>query len=127
MTTNSEGEAKRMVEKIQLTKKDRLVVAWRSAFIQSSWNYRRIQNGGWALLMIPAIKKLYKTKEERSAALKCHLEFFNTRPYIISSILGVTLALGKEHTDGILVDDVMIQGVKVGMMGPLTDVDDPVF
>lgn len=67
-----------MAEKIQLTKKDRLAVAWRSTFIQGSWNYERMQNGGWAFSMIPAIKKLYKTKEERSAALKRHLEFFNT-------------------------------------------------
>lgn len=27
-----------MAEKIQLTKKDRLAVAWRSTFIQGSWN-----------------------------------------------------------------------------------------
>ena len=60
-------------EKIKLSKKDRLAVAWRSTFIQGSWNYERMQNGGWAFSMIPAIKKLYKTKEERSAALKLSL------------------------------------------------------
>ncbi|NGS82716.1 PTS mannose family transporter subunit IID, partial [Staphylococcus aureus] len=62
-------------EKIKLSKKDRLAVAWRSTFIQGSWNYERMQNGGWAFSMISAIKKLYKTKEERSAALKPSLEF----------------------------------------------------
>ncbi|HAP4281351.1 TPA: PTS mannose/fructose/sorbose transporter family subunit IID [Enterococcus faecalis] len=116
-----------MAEKIQLTKKDRLAVAWRSTFIQGSWNYERMQNGGWAFSMIPAIKKLYKTKEERSAALKRHLEFFNTHPYIASPILGVTLALEEERANGTPVDDVAIQGVKVGMMGPLAGVGDPVF
>lgn len=116
-----------MAEKIQLSKKDRLAVAWRSTFIQGSWNYERMQNGGWAFSMIPAIKKLYKTKEERSAALKRHLEFFNTHPYIASPILGVTLALEEERANGAPVDDVAIQGVKVGMMGPLAGVGDPVF
>lgn len=114
-------------EKIQLSKRDRLAVAWRSTFIQGSWNYERMQNGGWAFSMIPAIKKLYKTKEERSAALKRHLEFFNTHPYIASPILGVTLALEEERANGAPVDDVAIQGVKVGMMGPLAGVGDPVF
>ncbi|MDV8933737.1 MAG: PTS system mannose/fructose/sorbose family transporter subunit IID, partial [Carnobacterium sp.] len=114
-------------EKIHLTKKDRLAVAWRSTFIQGSWNYERMQNGGWAFSMIPAIKKLYKTKEDRSAALKRHLEFFNTHPYIASPILGVTLALEEERANGAPVDDVAIQGVKVGMMGPLAGVGDPVF
>ena len=114
-------------EEIKLSKKDRLAVAWRSTVIQGSWNYERMQNGGWAFSMIPAIKKLYKTKEERSAALKRHLEFFNTHPYIASPILGVTLALEEERANGAPVDDVAIQGVKVGMMGPLAGVGDPVF
>ncbi|OWW68412.1 PTS system mannose family transporter subunit IID [Enterococcus hirae 57-03-H11] len=113
--------------KITLSKRDRLAVAWRSTFIQGSWNYERMQNGGWAFSMIPAIKKLYKTKEERTAALKRHLEFFNTHPYIASPILGVTLALEEERANGAPVDDVAIQGVKVGMMGPLAGVGDPVF
>lgn len=116
-----------MAEKIQLTKRDRLTVAWRSTFIQGSWNYERMQNGGWAFSMIPAIKKLYKSKEDRVAALKRHLEFFNTHPYIASPILGVTLALEEERANGAEVDDVAIQGVKVGMMGPLAGVGDPVF
>jgi len=114
-------------EKITLSKRDRLAVAWRSTFIQGSWNYERMQNGGRAFSMIPAIKKLYKTKEERTAALKRHLEFFNTHPYIASPILGVTLALEEERANGAPVDDVAIQGVKVGMMGPLAGVGDPVF
>ncbi|MBC6309676.1 PTS mannose/fructose/sorbose transporter family subunit IID [Listeria sp. FSL L7-1582] len=116
-----------MAEKIELTKKDRLSVAWRSTFIQGSWNYERMQNGGWAFSMIPAIKKLYKTKEDRSAAMKRHLEFFNTHPYVASPILGVTLALEEERANGAPVDDVAIQGVKVGMMGPLAGIGDPVF
>lgn len=116
-----------MEEKIQLTKKDRLAVAWRSTFIQGSWNYERMQNGGWVFSMIPAIKKLYKSKEDRTAALKRHLEFFNTHPYIASPILGVTLALEEERANGAEINDVAIQGVKVGMMGPLAGVGDPVF
>ncbi|EOT51388.1 MULTISPECIES: PTS system mannose/fructose/sorbose family transporter subunit IID [Enterococcus] len=116
-----------MADRIELTKKDRMSVAWRSTFIQGSWNYERMQNGGWAFAMIPAIKKLYKTKEDRAAALKRHLEFFNTHPYIASPILGVTLALEEDRANGAPVDDVAIQGVKVGMMGPLAGVGDPVF
>ncbi|MWN05008.1 PTS system mannose/fructose/sorbose family transporter subunit IID [Gilliamella sp. Pas-s95] len=116
-----------MTDRIQLSKKDRLAVAWRSTFLQGSWNYERMQNGGWAYSMIPAIKKLYTTKEDRSAALKRHLEFFNTHPYLASPVLGVTLALEEERANGAAVDDVAIQGVKVGMMGPLAGVGDPVF
>lgn len=114
-------------EKITLSKRDRLAVAWRSTFIQGSWNYERMQNGGWCYSMIPAIKKLYPNKEDRVAALKRHLEFFNTHPYVASPVVGVTLALEEERANGAEIDDVAISGVKVGMMGPLAGVGDPVF
>ncbi|MGM9978527.1 MAG: PTS system mannose/fructose/sorbose family transporter subunit IID [Clostridium sp.] len=116
-----------MAKDLKLTKKDRISVWIRSFFLQGSWNYERMQNGGWAFAMIPAIKRLYKTKEEQSAALKRHLEFFNTHPYVASPILGVTLALEEERANGAPVEDVTIQGVKVGMMGPLAGIGDPVF
>ena len=116
-----------MEKKLKLSKKDRLAIWFRSFFLQGSWNYERMQNGGWAFALVPAIKKLYKTKEERSAALTRHLEFFNTHPYIASPIIGVTLALEEDRANGAPVDDVTIQGVKVGMMGPLAGIGDPVF
>ena len=114
-------------KKVQLSKKDRLSVALRSTFLQGSWNYERMQNGGWCFAMIPAIKKLYTTKEDQIAALKRHLEFFNTHPYVASPVIGVTLALEEDKANGAPVEDSAIQGVKVGMMGPLAGVGDPVF
>ncbi|APZ48208.1 PTS mannose family transporter subunit IID [Jeotgalibaca sp. PTS2502] len=111
----------------KLTKKDRLKVFWRSQFLQASWNFERMQNVGWAYAMIPALKKLYKTKEDRAQALKRHLEFFNTHPYLASPVLGVTLTLEEEKAAGREIDNAAIQGVKIGMMGPLAGVGDPIF
>ena len=64
--------------KITLSKSDRKAVCLRHQFLQGSWNYERMQNGGWCFSMIPAIKKLYPNKEDQAAALKRHLEFYNT-------------------------------------------------
>ena len=116
-----------MAEKIQLSKSDRQKVWWRSQFLQGSWNYERMQNLGWAYSLIPAIKKLYTTKEDQAAALERHLEFFNTHPYVAAPIMGVTLALEEERANGVEIDDAAIQGVKIGMMGPLAGIGDPVF
>ena len=113
--------------KIKLSRADRRSVMLRSQFLQGSWNYERMQNGGWAYSLIPALKKLYPNKDDASAALKRHLEFFNTHPYIAAPILGVTLALEEERANGAQIDDAAIQGVKVGMMGPLAGIGDPVF
>ena len=55
------------------------------------------------------------------------MEFFNTHPYVASPIIGVTLALEEERANGTPIDDITIQGVKVGMMGPLAGIGDPVF
>ena len=116
-----------MTEKLQLTKSDRQNVWWRSTFLQGSWNYERMQNLGWAYSLIPAIKRLYTKKEDQAAALERHLEFFNTHPYVAAPILGVTLALEEEKANGASIDDAAIQGVKIGMMGPLAGIGDPVF
>lgn len=114
-------------KKVTLSKRDRWDVMWHSQFLQGSWNYERMQNGGWAYSMIPALRKLYPNKEDMAAALQRHLVFFNTHPYLASPIIGVTLALEEDKANGVEVDDEAIQGVKVGMMGPLAGVGDPVF
>ena len=41
--------------------------------------------------------------------------------------MGVTLALEEERANGTEIDDAAIQGVKIGMMGPLAGIGDPVF
>ena len=114
-------------KKIKLTKHDRLNVMWHSQLLQGSWNYERMQNGGWAYSMIPALRKLYPNKKDLSAALQRNLVFFNTHPYLASPVIGVTLALEEDKANGTPVTDDAIQGVKVGMMGPLAGVGDPVF
>lgn len=116
-----------MAEKIKLSKKDRMSVAWRHQFLQGSWNYERLQNGGWCYSIIPAIKKLYPKEEDRIAALKRHMEFYNTHPYVSAPVMGVTLALEEERANSAEINDQSIQGVKIGMMGPLAGVGDPVF
>ena len=114
-------------EKVLLSKEARKKVWWRHQFLQGSWNYERMQNGGWAYSIIPAIKELYTEKEDQVEALKRHLEFYNTHPYVSSPVMGVTLAMEEERAAGTHIDDAAIQGVKVGMMGPLAGVGDPVF
>ena len=110
-----------------MKKSTRLKVCLNHQYLQGSWNFERMQNGGWCYSIIPAIKKLYSNKEDQIAALKRHMEFYNTHPYVSSPVMGVTLALEEEKANGESVDDTAIQGVKVGMMGPLAGAGDPLF
>ena len=101
-----------MAEKIQLSHADRKKVWWRSQFLQGSWNYERMQNLGWAYSLIPAIKKLYTNKEDQAAALKRHLEFFNTHPYVAAPIMGVPWLLKKKKLTVLTSKMLLSKGLK---------------
>ena len=50
-------------KKIELTKRDRFNVMWHSQFLQGSWNYERMQNGGLRLLNDSCFEKVIPRQE----------------------------------------------------------------
>lgn len=116
-----------MAEQLKLTKSDRIKMFLRSNFQQASFNYERIHALGFAFDMVPAIKRLYKTKEEQSKALERHLTFFNVTPACVGPVLGVTAALEETKANGADLDEGTIGSIKIGLMGPLCGVGDPLF
>ncbi|RRK10095.1 PTS mannose transporter subunit IID [Lactiplantibacillus garii] len=110
-----------------ITKKDLNAAFRRSCITQAAWNYERMHGLGFCYEMIPAIKRIYPAGPERAAALKRHNEFMNSNPYMEAPILGVTIAMEEKRAQGAPIDDAAIDGVKVGMMGPLAGVGDPIF
>ena len=110
-----------------MKKSTRLKVCLNHQYLQGSWNFERMQNGGWCYGLLPALKELYPNKEDYDLAVDRHLKFYNTHPYVSAPVMGVTLALEEERANGAEINDQAIQGVKVGMMGPLAGVGDPVF
>lgn len=109
-----------------LNKKDMIKIFIRSWYLLGSFNFERMQSIGFCVSLIPALKKLYKG-DELKAALKRHLEFFNTQPFIASPIMGITAAMEEQRSQGMPIDEASISGVKVGLMGPLAGVGDPIF
>lgn len=97
----------------------------RSNLQQASFNFERIHGLGFCYDMIPAIKRLYPLKEDQVAALKRHLVFFNTTPAVCGPVIGVTVAMEEARANGAAIDDGAINGIKVGLMGPLAGVGDP--
>ena len=112
----------------KLTNADIRSIYTRSTFLLGSFNFERMQSMGFCVSMIPVIKRFYSSKEDQAAALKRHLEFFNTQPWVGSAVMGVTAAMEQERANGSKdIDDAAISGVKVGLMGPLAGVGDPIF
>ena len=103
-----------------LTTKDLRSMYWRSTFLLGSYNFERMQAIGFCLTLVPAIKKFYPNdKTQQAAALKRHLEFYNTHPWISSVVFGVTAAMEEQRSKGEDIGDETITNVKVGLMGPL--------
>ncbi|MBP1041136.1 PTS mannose transporter subunit IID [Vagococcus sp. BWB3-3] len=117
------------MEQKGLTKKDINSMFLRSNLLLGSMNFERVQAMGYCYIMIPAIKRFYPPGPERNAALKRHLEWFNTHPWLTAPIFGVTAAMEEEHA--VAGEEQMpgasISAMKIGLMGPLAGVGDPIF
>jgi len=93
-------------------------------FSHSTYNWERMQGMAFAHSMTPIIRKLYKTKEDISAALTRHLVFFNTQPDWGGVINGAVIAMEEERAAGADISDDAINGIKTGLMGPMAGIGD---
>ena len=111
----------------KLTKKELNQVFWRSFGLEWSWNYERQMNMSYCYSMLPVIKKLYPNKEDQVAAMKRHLEFFNTTPQLATLILGISAAMEESNANDPEFDTESINSVKVSLMGPLAGMGDTIW
>ncbi|ATD56004.1 PTS system mannose/fructose/sorbose family transporter subunit IID [Clostridium chauvoei] len=105
-----------------ITKKDLNAMAWKSLFLQASFNYERMQACGWLYSLLPGLKKIHTNKEDLSASMKDHLEFFNTHPFLVTFIMGLIIAMEENKEDRNT-----IRAIKVATMGPLGGIGDALF
>ena len=111
-----------------LDNRDLMRMYWRSTFLLGSFNFERMQAMGFCYTLMPAIRKVYRgDKAAEAAALKRHLEFYNTQPWVSSVVFGVTAAMEEQKAKGEEISEETITSVKVGLMGPLAGVGDPIF
>ncbi|WP_102401429.1 PTS system mannose/fructose/sorbose family transporter subunit IID [Haloimpatiens massiliensis] len=115
------GEKRKKLDKATLRK------SWSSWYFGnlSSMSFEWLESFGFAVSMIPVIKKLYgDNKEEEKKALKRHSSFYNTEPQLGSVINGIVCGLEEERANGTDIDDEVINGIKIGLMGPLAGIGD---
>lgn len=103
----------------KVTKRDLFKVAFRSFFLQSSFNYERMQAGGWLYSILPVLRRVSNNKSELSEKMKRHLDFFNTNTFISTVILGIIAAMEEKKQD-----PDSIRAVRVAMMGPFGGIGD---
>ena len=86
--------------------------------LQWCMNYEKMQGSGFAYAMVPVIKDLYSTEEERCRHLERHIQFFNSHPAGSSAICGIVCALEEKHQSD------TAESIKIALMGPLASVGD---
>lgn len=108
----------------RLSRRDLNRVALRSLGMEWDWNYERQMNMSFCYSMLPIIKRLYPKKEDQAAAMRRHLEFFNTTPHLSTLILGITAAMEEQNAADPAFETDSINNVKVSLMGPLAGIGD---
>lgn len=91
----------------------------------STLSFERLQTFTFCYAMTPIIKELYgDNEEEKKAALKRHSSFYNTEPQIGVIIHGIMAGMEEKRANGEKIDDDVMNGLKVGLMGPLAGIGD---
>jgi mannose/fructose/N-acetylgalactosamine-specific phosphotransferase system component IID len=112
----------------QVSRADIRQIFWRGFALQSAFSFDRMQALGFTWALIPFLRRTYEGKpKEYAEALKRHLVFFNTHPWIHGSILALTADMEARHARGEDIDGRAIQGMKSGLMGPLAGIGDSMF
>ena len=128
MASNTETMTRGHLEYIDKTEGETLdnktlnKMAWRSMFLQGSFNYERMQAGGWLYSILPGLKKIHKNKQDLSTSMKHNLEFFNCHPFLITFVMGIILSLEQKKSDV-----QTIRALRVAAMGPLGGIGDAIF
>jgi PTS system mannose-specific IID component len=91
----------------------------RSLTIQASFNFKRMQNLGFAFTIVPLLRKY--DPQRIVDTLIGHLQMFNTHPYLTAAVIGSVVRLEE---DG---DKLEADHLKKAVMGPYAAIGDSFF
>lgn len=89
-------------------------------------SYERLMSLGFCHAMLPILKRLYPDKDDLADAMTRHMAFFNTENQFGALIPGMIASVEEERANGTDYSDEVINGLKIGLMGPLAGVGDTI-
>ncbi|MBC9722064.1 MAG: PTS system mannose/fructose/sorbose family transporter subunit IID [Lactobacillus sp.] len=120
------------MSRLTLTKEERKDVNqifWRQLAVMCELTYVRLQGPGFGWSLMPLLKKIYKDDEDAYyEALERNVQYFNTNPAFVPFIQGIVYNMEKENAKQSM-DNIneSVNGIKVGLMGPLAGLGDSFF
>jgi mannose/fructose/N-acetylgalactosamine-specific phosphotransferase system component IID len=120
------------MNKLTLTKEERKDVNqifWRGMTSMAELTYVRLQGPGFGWALMPLLKKIYKNDEDAYyAALERNMMYFNTNPAFLPFISGIVYQMEKENAEKPIESiNESVNGIKIGLMGPLAGLGDSFF
>src|SRR5581483_4043929 len=103
-----------------------LAVYFRSFFVQTLWNFERLQNIGFAFGVAPLLKRAHPNAAAYRQALRRHCAFFNTHPYFAPIVMGVVYAKESSRMDDEKGEDPTLTVLKDSMGGAFGAIGDHV-
>lgn len=108
------------MESNKLTKRDYLTTALRAYLLQNAFNYSNYQGVGYANVLYPALRKMYKDDVENlKRVLLDNIEFYNTNPHFVPFVSNLQLVMlenGRAAAE--------CRSMKMALMGPLAGIGD---
>jgi len=113
---------------MRLDRRLRRRIFYRSFLLQAAWDYRHMQGVGFAFSLFPLLKRLHPNAQEQAAAVRRHLEFFNTQPYMAGIALGVAARQEEELAfEPSAARQARMAQLKRSMGSTLAGIGDPLF
>lgn len=82
---------------------------------------------GFMVSVMPAIRRFYKTKEERTDALVRHTTWYNITQNVGTFAMGLVASMEKENSEKPDFDATSIAALKTSLMGPMSGIGDAIF
>lgn len=102
-------------------------VFWCFFQMEFLWNYEWQMNFVFVYVLILVLKKFYLCREELVVVLKWYLVFFNIMLYIVILLLGIIMVMEEKNSQQKNMDVIVIDNVKVLLMGLLVGLGDFFF
>jgi mannose PTS system EIID component len=118
------SETKSLFSQAQRSGGVAIKIFFNSLFIQSSFNYRGMQNLGFVFSLLPLARLLAGDKESLVAFLTRHLQLFNTHPYLSAPIVGSVAHMEEQEADKA---GAAAANLKNALMGPYAAIGDSFF
>lgn len=106
----------------RVSKKTLSKMIWRSTMLQASFNYERMQSGGWLWAMLPGLEEVHTNKQDLATSMTHNMDFINTHPFAVTFVMGIVLSMEQ------LKSDVQtIRSVRISVAAPLGGIGDALF